>query len=91
MEPKIMALNKNKTDAKLGQEISRHLYELGVETPLMTNEGILDLKDSSQIELITNDFTHIMETMGLDLSEFFAYLDSAIEKIDELKASDLPI
>lgn len=64
-----MALNKNKTDAKLGYEISRHLYELGVETPLMTNEGILDLEDSSQIELITNDFTHIMETMGLDLGD----------------------
>lgn len=69
MEPKIMALNKNKTDAELGQEISRHLYELGVETPLMTNEGILDLKNSTQIELITNDFTHIMETMGLDLND----------------------
>lgn len=64
-----MALNKNKTDEKLGQEISKHLYELGVETPLMTNEGILDLKDSTQIEQITNDFTHIMETMGLDLSD----------------------
>lgn len=69
MEPKIMALNKNKTDEKLGQEISKYLYELGVETPLMTNKGILNLKDSSQIELITNDFTHIMETMGLDLSD----------------------
>ena len=54
MEPKIMALNKNKTDAKLGLEIHTHLVDLGVETPLMTNEGILDLKDSSQIELITN-------------------------------------
>lgn len=64
-----MALNKNKTDAGLGQEISKHLYELGVETPLMTNEGILDLKNSTQIELIAKDFTHIMETMGLDLSD----------------------
>ncbi len=64
-----MALNKNKTDAKLGLEIHTHLVDLGVETPLMTNEGILDLQDSSQIELITNDFTHIMETMGLDLND----------------------
>ena len=64
-----MALNKNKTDAGLGQEISKHLYELGVETPLMTNEGILDLKNSTQIELIAKDFTHIMETMGLDLND----------------------
>ena len=64
-----MALNKNKTDAKLGLEIHTHLIGLGVETPLMTDTGILDLKDSSQIELIAKDFTHIMETMGLDLSD----------------------
>ena len=64
-----MALNKNKTDAKLGQEISKRLYELGVETPLMTSEGIIDLKDSTMIELITLDFQHIMETLGLNLND----------------------
>jgi len=69
MEPKIMALNKNKTDAKLGQEISNYLVELGVETPLQTTMGLLDLKDSTMIELIARDFEHIMETMGLDLSD----------------------
>jgi len=69
MEPKIMALNKNKTDAELGQRIHEHLVELGVETPLLTTMGLIDLKDSSMIELIALDFTHIMETMGLDLSD----------------------
>jgi len=64
-----MALNKNKTDKELGQEISDHLVSLGVETPLMRTEGLLDLKDSSMIELIAHDFTHIMETMGMDLSD----------------------
>lgn len=64
-----MALNKNKTDAELGQKISQHLYELGVETPLLTNIGLIDLKDKSMIELIALDFTHIMETMGLDLND----------------------
>jgi len=64
-----MALNKNKTDAELGLEISDHLVGLGVETPLMRTEGLLDLKDSSMIELIAHDFTHIMETMGMDLSD----------------------
>jgi len=64
-----MALNKNKTDAKLGQEISAHLQELGVETPLETTLGLDLLKPSTQIELIELHFTHIMETMGLTLSD----------------------
>ena len=64
-----MALNKNKTDAKLGLRINECLTELGVETPLLTNHGLLNLKESSQIELIAKDFTHIMETMGLNLSD----------------------
>ena len=49
-----MAINKTKTDPKLGKEISDHLTELGVETPSVaglrngtTNEekkqGIIDI------------------------------------------------
>lgn len=64
-----MSLNKNKTDPKLGQEIREHLIDLDVETPLQTTLGLLDLKDSSMIELITRDFEHIMETLGLDLND----------------------
>lgn len=66
---KRMALNKNKTDAKLGKEIHEYLEHIGVETPLLTSMGLIDLKDSSMIELITKDFRHIMETLGLDLSD----------------------
>jgi len=64
-----MALNKNKTNPALGQEIHKHLLELGVETPLLTSLGLNDLKDNSMIELITKDFEHIMETLGLDLAD----------------------
>ncbi len=64
-----MALNKNKTDAELGQEVHEHLLKLGVETPLQTSLGIDDLKDGTMIELISKDFQHIMETLGLDLSD----------------------
>ena len=64
-----MALNKNKTNPELGEEIHQELMRLEVETPLWTSKGLLDLKDSSMIELITKDFQHIMETLGLDLSD----------------------
>lgn len=69
MEPKIMALNKNKTDKKLGQEIHEHLVELGVETPTVKIHGIDDLKDSSMIEIITNNMKSTMNTLGLDLTD----------------------
>lgn len=64
-----MALNKNKTDAKLGQEIHEHLVELGVETPLQYTLGIDDLKDSTMIELIANNMESTMNTLGLDLTD----------------------
>lgn len=64
-----MALNKNKTDPELGLEIHEHLMNLNVETPLLTVLKLIDLKDSSMIELITKDFKHIMETLGLDLTD----------------------
>ena len=64
-----MALNKNKTDAELGQRIHEHLLELGIETPLLTSMGLINLREKSQIELIAKDFKHIMETMGLDLTD----------------------
>jgi len=64
-----MALNKNKTNPDLGQEVHEYLEELGVETPLISNIGIMDLKDTSMIELIAHDMKHIMETLGLDLTD----------------------
>jgi len=64
-----MALNKNKTDEKLGQEIHEHLVDLGVETPLQYTLGIDDLKDSTMIELIANNMESTMNTLGLDLTD----------------------
>lgn len=64
-----MALNKNKTNPELGLKVHEHLKLIGVETPLLTTTGLLDLKDSSMIELISRDMTHIMETLGLDLND----------------------
>ena len=64
-----MALNKNKTNPELGEQVHQELVRLGVETPLLTTMGLIDLKDSSMIELISKDFEHIMETLGLDLTD----------------------
>jgi len=64
-----MALNKNKTNPELGLEVHNYLQELGVETPLLTSTGLIDLNDSTMIELISKDMQHIMETLGLDLTD----------------------
>lgn len=64
-----MALNKNKTNPELGLEVHNYLESIGVETPLLTSIGLVDLQDSSMIELISKDMEHIMETLGLDLSD----------------------
>lgn len=64
-----MALDKNKTNPKLGQDIHKYLAKLDVETPLLTTAGLIDLNDSTMIELITKDFEHIMETLGLNLAD----------------------
>ena len=59
-----MALNKNKTDPNLGQEIHEHLSELGVETPF-ADRATLD--DSLMIELISKNVQSTMTVLGLDL------------------------
>ena len=60
-----MSYNKTKTDPELGQAVHQHLVKMGVETP--TFQHALDRKD--KIELIEKDFKHIMEVLGLDLSD----------------------
>ena len=60
-----MSYNKTKTDPELGQAVHEHLVKMGVETP--TFQHALDRKD--KIELIEKDFKHIMEVLGLDLSD----------------------
>lgn len=54
-----------KTDYNLGKEIHSHLVSKGVETPFT----VTDKDQQSQIAAISADFAHIMEVLGLDLSD----------------------
>lgn len=64
-----MALDKTKTDPKLGEEIHECLTDVKVETPM---SGI-SLPDNKR-EIIESSICKIMETLGLDLND-----DSLIE------------
>lgn len=64
-----MALDKTKTDPKLGEEIHECLMEVNVETPM---SGI-SLPDNKR-EIIESSIRKIMETLGLDLKD-----DSLVE------------
>lgn len=59
-----MALDKTKTDPKLGEEINECLTEVKVETPM---SGLL-LPDNKR-EIIESYISKIMETLGLDLKD----------------------
>ncbi len=63
-----MALNKNKTDPKLGLEVQEHLIEMKVESPLGTYKST-PIDNDSKIAQIEKDFTSIMKTLGLDLND----------------------
>ena len=63
-----MALNKNKTNPELGAEISKHLTEIGVETP--TIEKLRDVNsDETKIKLIADNMRSTMTVLGLDLAD----------------------
>ena len=59
-----MALNKNKTDPELGQEIHEHLTGLGVETPFAAGDT---LSNDASIIHIASHMEAIMVILGLDL------------------------
>jgi len=59
-----MALNKNKTDPKLGKEVQKNLIDLEVETPSIKSNK---LKDDVIIANIESHFQSIMIVLGLDL------------------------
>jgi len=65
-----MSYNKTKCDPELGQKVHQHLVKMGVETP--TFQHNMDRKD--KIAEIEKSFNHIMQVLGLDLSD-----DSLIE------------
>jgi GTP cyclohydrolase I len=60
-----MSYNKTKCDPELGLKIHEHLVQMGVETP--TYQNALDRKD--KISEIEKSFSHIMQVLGLDLSD----------------------
>lgn len=63
-----MAINKTKTDPKLGKEISDHLTELGVETPSLS--GLRNgTTEDEKIHLIAENVRSTMTLLGLDLTD----------------------
>lgn len=60
-----MALDPNKTDAILGEAIKELLTDAGVETPILGSA----LSDQNKIDSIRDDFAHIMQTLGLDMTD----------------------
>ena len=60
-----MSYNKTKTDPGLGQQVHEHLVKVGVETPIHD----LGLSRTEKIDSIQKNFTEIMATLGLDLSD----------------------
>ena len=61
-----MSYNKTKTDPVLGQAVHEYLVKMGVETPAIDTSK-LDRKD--KIAEIERSFKHIMEVLGLDLTD----------------------
>jgi GTP cyclohydrolase I len=66
-----MALNKNKTDSKLGLEIHNYLKLIGLETPILSpdtsNFEILNLDE--KISKISKSMSDIMDVLGLDRTD----------------------
>ena len=60
-----MSYNKIKTDPDLGQKVHEYLVSVGVETPVTDN----GLSSSEKINKIEDNFTQILNTLGLDLGD----------------------
>ncbi|SHJ05530.1 GTP cyclohydrolase I [Cruoricaptor ignavus] len=56
---------KYSKDAALGNAIKEYLVEKGVETPVL----MTDKSNTTKIRIIEKNFTNIMKTLGLDLSD----------------------
>jgi len=65
-----MSLDITKVDGITGYKVNQYLLKKGVETP----KSGLRFSKKEQIEVIKNNFTQIMQVMGLDLTD-----DSLIE------------
>lgn len=59
---------RGKTDPKLGQEIHEHLLSVGVETPMVSDAGMLN-EEAVMIDLISKNVHSTMSILGLDLRD----------------------
>jgi GTP cyclohydrolase I len=57
----------DKTDPQLGEQVRQHLISVGLETPM--NYDLVKTSNKEKIEKIRNNFSEIMNTLGLDLSD----------------------
>lgn len=62
-----MTHHKSKSDAPLGLQVHEHLKELGIETPMHLDIVQSDL--NPKVEKLTELFTQVWETLGMDLSD----------------------
>lgn len=62
-----MSLQPSKCDPVLGQQVEEYLKSKGVNTPSVADA--LNVKSESKIKKIEKNFTAIMETLGLDLTD----------------------
>ena len=60
-----MSYNKVKTDPSLGKKVHEYLVSVGVETPVTDN----GLSSTEKINKIEDNFTQILDTLGLDLGD----------------------
>ena len=60
-----MSYNKIKTDPSLGKKVHEYLVSVGVETPVTDN----GLSSTEKINKIEDNFTQILDTLGLDLGD----------------------
>ena len=78
-------IDKEKTSPELGEQVHKHLLELGIETPMTESE----VTDEDKRKVIKNAVTDIMTVLGLDLSDdSLAETPQRISKmyVDELYA-----
>lgn len=78
-------IDKDKTSPELGEQVHKHLLELGIETPMLDSV----VNDEDKRKIIKNSVTDIMLVLGLDLSDdSLAETPKRISKmfVDELYA-----
>ena len=78
-------IDKEKTSPELGEQVHKHLLDLGIETPMTESE----VTDEDKRKVIKNAVTDIMTVLGLDLSDdSLAETPQRISKmyVDELYA-----